>query len=269
MSELKTHAEIIAEMRGADNKCQLATKDGTGCYHCPFGSAASNCVFDNYADRLDAAHKREVDALKQRLAELNAEIAAKDAVIMRLNDALAEEQRRKMATTEKSSVVGDAAKLPKTVDLRFDICRNIELVLKIGRDYQNKDGYRGAHYDTVKLLCDAIEYQQEQLKTKTKVGDAAKLREAIEAVLLAFNYGESTIVNQLPFSKLLPMLRKCVEALAAPPRNCDIYLTEEAVDAATMTVRDCKACSRIDMEAPCVFCMVRWLLAPAKEGGAK
>lgn len=60
-------------------------------------------------------------------------------------------------------------------------------------------------------------------------------------------------------------------ALAEPPRNCDIYLTEEAVDAATVTVRDCEACSRIDMEAPCVFCMVRWLLAPAteKEGGAK
>ena len=59
-------------------------------------------------------------------------------------------------------------------------------------------------------------------------------------------------------------------ALAEPPRNCDIYLTEEAVDAATVTVRDCEACSRIDMEAPCVFCMVRWLLAPAteKEGGA-
>lgn len=64
---------------------------------------------------------------------------------------------------------------------------------------------------------------------------------------------------------------KCRKCLAAPPRNCDIYLTEEAVDAATVTVRDCEACSRIDMEAPCVFCMVRWLLAPAteKEGGAK
>ena len=63
--------------------------------------------------------------------------------------------------------------LPKTVDTRFDICQDIALVLKIGRDFQNKDGYRGAHYDTVKLLCDAIEYQREQ---------AAKLREALEMV---------------------------------------------------------------------------------------
>lgn len=64
--------------------------------------------------------------------------------------------------------------LPKTVDTRFDICQDIALALKIGRDFQNKDGYRGAHYDTVKLLCDAIEYQREQ---------ATKLREALEALL--------------------------------------------------------------------------------------
>lgn len=46
-------------------------------------------------DRLEAAHKREIDVLKQRCAELNAEVAAKDGVIKRLNDAISEEQRRK------------------------------------------------------------------------------------------------------------------------------------------------------------------------------
>ena len=234
MSEQKTHAEIIAEMRGADNKCQLATKDGTGCYHCPFGSAASNCAFDNYADRLDLAHNREVDALKQRLAELNAEIAAKDEVIMRLNDAIAEEQRRQMATTEKSSVVGDAAKLPKTVDLRFDICQNIALVLKIGRDYQNKDGYRGAHYDIVKLLCDAIEYQQEQLETKTKVGNVAKLREAAVTVydvlekLRPFSLLLSDVGRKREFSHLVCLAKNRLDAaLAAPARECDVGTAEE------------------------------------------
>ena len=62
-----------------------------------------------------------------------------------------------------------------------------------------------------------------------------------------------------------------MRAYNSEPKNCDIYLTEEAVDAAIVTVRDCEACPRIDMEAPCVFCMVRWLLAPAteKEGGVE
>ena len=49
----------------------------------------------NDADRIEAAWKREIDVLKQRCAELNAEVAAKDEVIKRLNDAIAEEQRRK------------------------------------------------------------------------------------------------------------------------------------------------------------------------------
>ena len=82
--------------------------------------------------------------------------------------------RRLKAALERERC--DCANLPelsKTVDTRFDICQDIALVLKIGRDFQNKDGYRGAHYDTVKLLCDAIEYQQEQ---------AAKLREALKMV---------------------------------------------------------------------------------------
>ncbi len=256
---LKSHADIVAEMESGPIPEHRHDRE----------------ILRYYAHSLDLAHKRDMDALKQRCAELNAEIAAKDEVIKRLNDAIAEEQRRQMATTEKSSVVGDAAKLPKTVDLRFDICQNIELVLKIGRDYQNKDGYRGAHYDTVKLLCDAIEYQQEQLKTKTEVGDYAKLREALEELMkFTCNSCERRLCEddaEEEDAQIVPSPCSAIigarNALAAPPRNCDIYLTEEAVDAATATVRDCGACSRIDMEAPCVFCMVRWLLAPAKEGG--
>ena len=66
---------------------------------------------EDEADRLEAANRREIDLLKQRCTELNAEVAAKDEVIKRLNDAISEEQRRKMATASKSSAVGDAAKL--------------------------------------------------------------------------------------------------------------------------------------------------------------
>ncbi|MBO6031959.1 MAG: hypothetical protein J6Q22_11000 [Prevotella sp.] len=47
--------------------------------------------------------------------------------------------------------------------LRFDLSQSVETVLKIGREFQNKDGFRGAHYDTVKILCDTIEDLNEQL----------------------------------------------------------------------------------------------------------
>jgi hypothetical protein len=35
---------------------------------------------------------------------------------------------------------------------------DIDHILKVGRDFQNTDTWRGAHYDTVKLLCDTIEH---------------------------------------------------------------------------------------------------------------
>ena len=83
-------------------------------------------------DRLESAHKREIDVLKQRCAELNAEVAAKDEVIKRLNDAISEEQRRKMATAEKSSAVGDAAKLREALK---DIRRIVEQIHLLYSDY--------------------------------------------------------------------------------------------------------------------------------------
>ena len=66
------------------------------------------------------------------------------------------------------------------IDTKFELCRDVDTVLKIGRDYQNKDGYRGAHFDTVKLLCDTIEYLRDRLNTP--VGNAAAMREALENV---------------------------------------------------------------------------------------
>lgn len=98
MNEHETHAAVVAEMRGADNKCQFATKNGTGCYHCPFGSAASNCLFDKFANRAEAVHKREVEKLN---SVIQATISRSDAEIDRL--------RREAAELRKQ--IGNAAKL--------------------------------------------------------------------------------------------------------------------------------------------------------------
>lgn len=53
------------------------------------------------------------------------------------------------------------------------------------------------------------------------------------------------------------------EAINSNARNCDIYTTEETVDEACSSVRECVGCPSQDLEAPCVFCTVRWLLSPA------
>lgn len=122
------------------------------------------------------------------------------------------------------------------------------------RDWHNHTGQ--SNRERVSYLADRLEAAH-----KRERGNSAALREALVKVKKLFD-------GRIMFQPAIREAHEAVNAaLAAPPRNCDIYLTEEAVDAATVTVRDCEACSRIDMEAPCVFCMVRWLLAPAKEGG--
>lgn len=58
-------------------------------------------------------------------------------------------------------------------------------------------------------------------------------------------------------------IKYAYEAINQNARNCDIYTTEESVDEACASVRECVGCPSQDLEAPCVFCTVRWLLAPA------
>lgn len=58
-------------------------------------------------------------------------------------------------------------------------------------------------------------------------------------------------------------IKYAYEAINSNARNCDIYTTEETVDEACSSDRECVGCPSQDLEAPCVFCMVRWLLSPA------
>ena len=53
----------------------------------------------------------------------------------------------------------------KTIEenTRFDGCEDVERVLKIGREVQAKDTWRGEQHDTAQLLCDTIEYLRDQL----------------------------------------------------------------------------------------------------------
>ena len=136
----ETTADVSAEMRNYSNACN----DG---YHTDYRVVCAD--MRNFADRFDAAHKRELIEAVTRAATQGVKL-----------------------TNEKH------AGMPKKVDTRFDICQCPEQVLKIGRDFQNKDGFRGAHYDTVKLLCDTIEYQQEQLKkAKEEATDEQDIRD--------------------------------------------------------------------------------------------
>ena len=98
-------------------------------------------------------------------------------------------------------------------DTKFELCHDVEQVLKIGRDFQKQDSWRGAHHDTTKLLCDTIEYLREQ--SNAQIGNAAAIREAAKEFV-------SVILDKKPgIHNLHRLAEKCRDALAKPPRNCD------------------------------------------------
>ena len=80
MSKNRTHSEIIDAIR---LKCARAYWSEDSLH--PNGDIPEIKCLEPHklATLLEAAHKREVDALKQRLAELDAKIVAKDEVLKR------------------------------------------------------------------------------------------------------------------------------------------------------------------------------------------
>ena len=141
----ETTADIIAEMKRRRHDVWISE-------------------FRSYADRLEASHKRETDVLKQRCAELDAEVAAKDEVIKRLNDALAEEQKR-------SGQHGNAAKL------RAACAKAAESAAEIMERVRHKDGlaFNTANY-IAGVAKDAL--AEPSRNCDRFGGDIDKLREA-------------------------------------------------------------------------------------------
>ena len=118
-AENETHAAVVAEMRKSENEATCPWwADGGGCDHCPMGGAGKNCPFDKFADRAEAAHKREIEKLN---SVIQATVSRSDAEIERL--------RREVAELRKQ--IGNAAKLREAVVLALSL-----LDLKEGVPYK-------------------------------------------------------------------------------------------------------------------------------------
>ena len=130
-------------------------------------------------------------------------------------------------------------------DTKFELCHDVERVLKIGRDFQKQDRWRGAHHDTAKLLCDTIEYLRDRLNTP--VGNMAAMRETLVALQARFE--KNTMAYQDRYFKFTgwhwrkkaeeakkwrdifsELNDQCKAALAIPPRNCDVGTCDEQDD---------------------------------------
>jgi hypothetical protein len=74
---------------------------------------------------------------------------------MRLIDTAMRELERLEEMEAEKNEQPKSSDSPSIINMEYV---DIDHILKVGRDFQNTDTWRGAHFDTVKLLCDTIEY---------------------------------------------------------------------------------------------------------------
>ncbi len=158
--------------------------------------------------------------------------------------------RREKATTEKSSAVGNAARMREAIVHMIDTADSIAM-----REPAGAIGKLAFH---IKHTGDAaLAAPPSEPVTDCNQSNAARMREALVGLTdKVLDYLHNGLI-QLP----LPIEEanaKARSALAAPPRNCDVYTTtDEARWAYHMHGNGLAT-----MQA---FC--DWFLAPAKESG--
>lgn len=156
----------------------------------------------------------------------------------------------------------------KEVPNRFDCCCNVEHVLKIGREFQMQDSWRGAHHDTAKLLCDTIEYLYERLNGP--IGNAAAMHAALIEMRDHADKKIGVTCNVSLLAEYGWFVQKINAALAEPPRNCDIHPKRDEASKAfqetVLTERERERAKQYPLAVMDWF--IDWLLA-TQEGGEK
>ena len=104
-------------------------------------------------------------------------------------------------------------------------------------------------------------------KEKAMEGNQMKIREALVKVLRLANVtadGENWDWNNAIAENVVKVVK---EALAAPPRNCDLPKPEERFTEFCSRYLSCSSCPHRGPGD--LRCDGKWLLAPAENGGAE
>jgi hypothetical protein len=170
----------------------------------------------------DIVLKVAVEMINTSMQEITAEVINRWAT--RIGDA---------ATCEKSSQVGNAAKCK-------ELLGEVYVLLDKSKSYiidvESIDRRREfSHYLTrAKNLVDNIISQE--LGANVRVGNAAKMREALEDIS---NLADAIYThNECANENSLAILSMCDKALSTPPRNCDLYRTKKERNAAYEKYRE-------------------------------
>ena len=152
-----------------------------------------------------------------------------------------------------------------------------DIVAEIRRDIKLGNNYYAANLpDRIEEAAKRERTCRRSIEIPIEIKPTLESHEVLDAWIalaewLIENAGKDALGQGI--AKMVPLLRIRIDqsraVLSRPLRNCDLYTTEAAVDVACADVRECVGCPRQDLEAPCVGCIIRWLLSPAKEGASK
>ena len=184
------------------------------------------------ADRLEAAHKSEVDKLN---SAIQATVSRSDAEIDRLRR---EVEELKKTNGELATLI-DLEKIPP-IELSKNASKN------------------GA----------AVSREAATAEKSSAVGNCAKLREAMKRIVAASIVAKNANAPEWILQRMADIFAVATTALAAPPRNCDKYANyNDAMKAFEVFVIEQGKLGLINPYPG----VLRWLFAPAteKEGGAK
>ena len=223
----ETVADIVREMRIGD-LCAADTTASRPEY--------INDFLTSYADRIEAAWKREQEAGAEA-----AQICGKIGEIV-----------GREATTEKSSAVGNA-----------------DIVREVAQEMLNtsmQDITAEVVYGWASRLADAC---KQSVTDCNQLGNAVAMREALEAIKDTLDKWRLNGVEYWQYSELFDIANT---VLSAPPRNCDVGTAEEQSEryekfcyAHRSREKGCGGCPLCDI----VCCGFAWLQMPYEEGGAK
>ena len=130
------------------------------------------------------------------------------------------------------------------------------------------------------ILGQKLNYIADRLDAahKREVGDCAKLREAVKAVVdvgYPHNFQREAPHIRGYCYDITRAIEKCFAALAAPPRNCDAGTAEEQLkrfkDFCRIISKDetCDGCPLLPQCSALEHCTLKWAQMPYEEGGAK
>jgi len=219
-TENETHAAVIAKMRESDNEATCPWWAGGGdCELCPMGGSGNNCPFDKFAYRFEAAHKREIEKLNSVIQATVSRSDAEQDRQRREREKLRKMLAQMAQTATAARTCRSDEEILRTVYLE-DIAKLCETALALFSNSPENENSGGDNFTAGKQ-----ELNENSKSAQIEFSNVGKLREVcmqMLELLMPEGYENCDVSIELDEDQVLKWRNRFRNALATPPRNCDV-----------------------------------------------